>query len=920
MNLVRLIPIKSNERVAVTYFFLLMLTFSFGASIARSVGMTLLIQHLGGDVLPHVFMLIDGIAMFAFIAYANYSKKVSELPLLYFFFAIAAIFTSILVVLLVLFEVRILYGVFFVGFFLGYIMISIHVASVVAAYFSTVQLKRVTNIINIGLPIGGMLGGGSLLLFLQFVDQPSWLLSLTALAYFLALILLKQIGKRLSPIRSGHNRFSSNRGAIKELKSAFSYIIHARLMMYMAIGMVLFVIASKFMEYQYQAMIYPEMFPDPTVRATFFAVYEFCGNLAWLLIQILVTSRLLPLLGVGASNLLHPVLMILGAIGLVFRFGFTAGVISHFINQEMRGALRTPAHNLLFNAVPPNMWGATKAFLNGIAFPIATIIASVSLLLLKENLEDYELRFYLPILTLFLSGAAIFAALPQWAAYNEGVFGLLRRRLFAGKNQLAKEKALLRMIEEKLDSSKSQEVVAALEMIRLLKADDFVHRLGAFLHRSNLADNVIIKRYCIQALAALPPSKLVMTHLCNALRNEHNTEILTLLLNTLDQYHQADKSLIGYIEKFLLHPSPAVFVAACLCLHHHPDYTQKTMLEERLLARIKNRELPQFERYLAALGDLQQTRYSHVLLPFLDDPRDQVQLAAFKAHIQLLHDQLEGYKDSFVKALASPNKEIKIAALHALKECSTIHDWQPVIQLLGSPERALVDESKELLRLRLSRSKSALLTTLFSNQSSVEQSFEILSLIYQQFTQTQKTRLGQDADDSFRQFIYTQGLLLLYKQYEPNHSSKALAEKILQELSETHLQRLLVAITYLSNESLEFFQRISRGLLSHSKANQGNALEVISNVSEKHLSGRLLYYYENHLDDIKRLESIHQKLFEHGLPLEPDNYHAHLFNIQHDLLRACLYHVAQQQELDDGYNLDLLYENKKTRDLLGIVV
>ncbi|MCP4699447.1 MAG: hypothetical protein GY862_21755, partial [Gammaproteobacteria bacterium] len=302
----KLFDIKSAEWEAVGYFFLIIMVFSFGASIARSIGMTLLVQHLGGGVLPTIFILIDAAAMFGFLAYGHYTKKYSELTILAFFLIATAVF-SVLVQLLFFFPFKWVYGFFLVGFFFFYILLSIHFGSVIAAYFTSVQSKRLTGFINAGFPIGGMAGGLVLITLLNFIP-PQWLVLMLGFACMLALALLRQVHAKLSPVRTACAVSKRKKKPLDELNAALYYIVHSKLMIYMTIGLMLFVVASKMLEYQYQAIMYPEAFPDPTQRAKFFATYDIFANLAWLIIQIFVTSRIIVKLGIGASILLHPVL------------------------------------------------------------------------------------------------------------------------------------------------------------------------------------------------------------------------------------------------------------------------------------------------------------------------------------------------------------------------------------------------------------------------------------------------------------------------------------------------------------------------------------------------------------------------------------------------------------------------------------
>ncbi len=911
----QLFPIKANEWESVWYFFLVMLVFAFGSSIARSLGMTLLIEHLSGAILPQMFILIDMSAMFALLAYAHYTKKVSGLRILGVFLAGGAIF-ALLARFLFFLPYAWVYGLFFVGFFLFYILISIHIGSVVAAYFNTVQLKRVTGFINAGLPIGGALGGVALIFMLQWVEHPEWLILGMSGAYGIAFLLLGVIARKLTLIRSGHERKASTSitNPIQELQRAFFFIINSKLMLYMALGLMLFVISSKLLEYQYQALIYPAEFPETKERAAFFATYEIFGNLAWLVLQLFVTSRLIMKMGVGASNLLHPVLMLLVSIGLLFRFGFVAGVIAQFVNQEMRGALRTPANNLLFNAIPPNMWGMTKAFINGIAFPLATVIASLMLMLIKDNLDISTQIFLLPLLAMLFAAAAIFVALPQWAAYNEGVFGLLNRNLFThtSKAKVGKLDSLSKMVETKLYSNNEQESIAALEMIRVVQLRSFIHAVGQLLVRS---ENRQIKRHCITTLSAMPSSEDISTYILSALKTEYKPDMLALMINSLRKQHLSKQDIAQKIEKFLLHPAPQVFVETYLCLYANPRYPHKTQLESRLLVRLEHPQLPQFPLYLLALGEMRNPAYHALVSPFLEDPDLQVRLAAFKTHITLLKGRLEFYKQNLLNALESPSKEIKILALQALKECSPPDDWQAIIHLLGAKERALVKESKELLHLHLNSAKSALIKQVFTANIDIDEHFEVLSLVYPLMNHEQRQHLKEYAKQALQQFIRHLALLMLYGEHETDSAAKALVKKILQEIADSYLYRLLAEMTYLANESREFYLRVCRGLLSDNKANQGNALEVLSNAGEKHLVARILRYYEERPSTLQQVENIHQDLFAEELGITAENYRQHLMQIDHTLLKASIY-FSENKQLN---HLHLLYEKDDIRSLLGII-
>ena len=91
----KLLSIKSYEWDGVFYFFLVLLIFSFGASFARSIGMTLLIEELGGNQLPLMFICIDLAVMLGSMLYAHYTNRFSGLNILAFLLLSLVLFSLI---------------------------------------------------------------------------------------------------------------------------------------------------------------------------------------------------------------------------------------------------------------------------------------------------------------------------------------------------------------------------------------------------------------------------------------------------------------------------------------------------------------------------------------------------------------------------------------------------------------------------------------------------------------------------------------------------------------------------------------------------------------------------------------------------------------------------------------------------------
>jgi hypothetical protein len=915
----KLFAIKPGEWQVVWYFFLVTMVFSLGAAVARTIGMTLLTENLKGDILPQMYIIVDFMAMLGFIGYAKYTKKYGELKILAFLFICTIIF-SIISQFLIFIDRNWVYGFFFVGYSFLFIVTFVHIGSLVATYFTSVQIKRVTAFIGAGFPIGGVLGGGLVVYCLNFAELEH-LIFLHGLACLSGLWVLKLIKNNLSPVRAAIVKpeiiSQEEKTFRQEVNHVFNYIIYHKLMISMTIVLILFVISSKFLEYQYQGIIYPEALPDSKSRAKFLGTYEIFANLALLLIQLFFTSRLIMRLGVGASNILHPILMALVSLGLLFNFGFIAGFFAQFVNQEMRSGLRNPTNNLLFNAIPPNMWGTTKAFLNGIIFPLSTFIASILLIVLKNNVSYDQLIFILPLIAFVLSVLAIIFTFPLWRSYNEGVFGLLNNNIFENRTSIGDGNVINHLLEAKLNSSNAQNIITALGMIRIQKLNVFIHHIGRILRNS---DNAMVKRECIETLITMPQSDMVMTHLVNGLKSEYNPQIIALILKNLKSYELNDAKLINKISKLLLHPNHEVFAEASLCLYQSNIYDFKHNIEKQVLHRLK---LPyEHATYIYTLGEFKQVNNSKAIALYLESNKLDLRLASLKALIKIFSSNntgLDSYQDYFIKSLSSPSNEIQIAALQAIRECNeSPTDWSPIINLLGSKDYNIVQETTELLRLS-SDCLPSLINQVFNKDISVDERFEILSLVYHKLNKKQLNILEQNALGFLKDFIYIMGIFRLYQLHTPKSKISQLVDKKLLELADDNLLNVLTIITYFSNSDREFFQRISRGLQSKNRANQGNALEVLDNVSENNLSSKILEYFAEHNTDINGITAIYKKLFNEDLNLTKQNYIEHLFSIKNDLLNACLRYVEVKDKSDKIQIFNLDDASYNTHILLGVI-
>jgi len=860
----RLFPIKPHEWPSALAFFSLQAVLSFGAAMARSVGFTLMVGNLGKDFLPYAFIFVDLMVMLGSFAYVQVSKKSSGCYLAYVFLSVMAIFAVFSWVMIQLGQDWI-YGVFFIGFFAIHILSLIHLGNFTASYYTSVEAKRVMAFIYTGLPVGGILGGLALITLLEWF-APEHLILVLIFTSVMGIYLVQRITRTLQPIVFNRRQMTEKKSTVVQaIGQTVTTIFSQPLLRQMALASLLFVLAMRLLEFQYQGLIYPAAYPDLSERSAFFGRYEIIANLCWLFFQLFFSSRILLSLGVGASNLVHPILIALASGGLFFSFTFMFGIMAQFINQELRSAIRSPANSLLFNAIPRPQWPSIQAFLNGLVIPLATVLASALLLSMQGVLAVEELQFYLPMMSFSLAILGIIVALRQWKHYNQGIVDLLSEKV---KHQ-SSNKGLEAELRQYLQQDDVRQVGIALELVRSLKNPSFIPLVGKRLIKSR---SIEVKRDCAKTLAALPKADASLTYLLRGLSLESDPEILSLLLMQLRHFRDPTVSLSA--RRFLQHPYPEVFAAACYCLLEQGEQLDKANITKKIKVRLQLQSLQQRFHSIEVLGYLADPDLDGQLQPFLDSENAWLNMAAYRSWVLIHQDYLEDFKHNFVAILSKKktpsriSREHELMALKALLSCSPLDNWLLVVPYLASNDVQLVQASTDLC-LRYKKSSDAVLRQLLLNENeSLRLRQQLLFQLNMALNSSERLVLIKQAEWSLARYLLTRldQMTLLQQQTLEGKTScvgvLTLLLKLSQEQSEQFLSNSLIVMAYLSGKDEKFAQRLLLGLTSSSRNILGNALEALTNCQEKVISERLFQVFDDDLNTPDEIKAVLLKGFE----------------------------------------------------------
>lgn len=230
--------------------------------------------------------------------------------------------------------------------------------------FRSEQGKRLFGLIGAGGTAGGI-AGAALTAALVRTLGPETMILVGALLLEVAVQCVRRLVKSVDLAASGMSERAASpeeppgRGAFHGMERALS----SPYLLGICLFLLLFTVSSTFLYFE-QARIVRHAFATSADRAAFFARIDLAVNILTVLVQTLLTARVLRRLGVGGTLALLPLVTVAGFAAL-WRYPVTATL---FIVQTIRRAtefsLIRPGRELLFTVVPREEKYASKTFID----------------------------------------------------------------------------------------------------------------------------------------------------------------------------------------------------------------------------------------------------------------------------------------------------------------------------------------------------------------------------------------------------------------------------------------------------------------------------------------------------------------------------------------------------------------------------
>jgi ATP/ADP translocase len=188
------------------------------------------------------------------------------------------------------------------------------------------------------------------------------------------------------------------------------------------LAMALFLLGSCFtvIEFQFLADV-ATAFSNPSELQSFYGVFKSVSVATLLLIQSLVTGRLLNRAGFKSIFLFFPSAVLMGLLCILLGPNLFGVIVGNYIVRVILLGIDQPARKAFQGLVPDERRGRVSAFLDGLVYPTGAVVGSVMIGLI---LLGIEYRLVMPNVgrLIYLGGACVAAAVALWAALQFRAF------------------------------------------------------------------------------------------------------------------------------------------------------------------------------------------------------------------------------------------------------------------------------------------------------------------------------------------------------------------------------------------------------------------------------------------------------------------------------------------------------------------
>ena len=318
-HIARFVLVQDGEHPQVKHFLLLTFLVGCGMAVGRATSDALFFKRYGIEYLPIMYVIVSFFLALVSLAYIAYSDRIK--PERFFRTLFVAIIVCLIISWLVMRYSGMdnIYPAYFLVYELASELLLVHTSLYVGQNILALQAQRLMPLILAGSQLGIIVGGLFVAYASPIVGVQNMLL-VWCLLLALGAIVVARWHRRRGPspyYRAPARRANQLQQAISEVSSGVKLMRNSELLRAASFALFFMVMTFYVMCYSVNR-IYAQTFVAEETLSSFLGGLAAANSAAALLLQILVTNRLIRKFGIKTVNLLFPITSIISFSGLMF--------------------------------------------------------------------------------------------------------------------------------------------------------------------------------------------------------------------------------------------------------------------------------------------------------------------------------------------------------------------------------------------------------------------------------------------------------------------------------------------------------------------------------------------------------------------------------------------------------------------------
>ena len=430
----QLFLIEEDEAGTVLYFLALLLVIGCGMALGRATANALFLKRFGIDYLPLVYLVQGGACFVTSLLYAGVADLIPAERFFKILFALLATTVLAFWLLISLTADPFLFPTYFLFYEVISEVLLIHSALYLNQNLNTLQAKRLSPIIFSGLQIGTIMGGLFLAAYAPMLGTRN-LLAVWVTLLLTAMLMVALWHRRKGPspyFRAARKSTHRLRRVTAQIQQGFRFALDSELLRSSTVAMVFMVITYYIISYSVKR-IYTDTYATVDSLTAFFGLLTISTSALALVLQLLLTNRLIRRFGVPAVNLFYPLASLGSFAGMIFNLGLPTAVAASVNIESVMPAFHNPVRTIFLNVLPQHIQGRARAMSLAIVLPVSLSICGILLWFLQKL--DNPLYFLIPGAA--AAGAFFYFSIRMNRAYGKTLLTHLKEHLFLPEEQSA---------------------------------------------------------------------------------------------------------------------------------------------------------------------------------------------------------------------------------------------------------------------------------------------------------------------------------------------------------------------------------------------------------------------------------------------------------------------------------------------------